>query len=373
MSGKICDKTCLYDLHVELGARIVPFGGFLMPLQYEGIIAEHEAVRKRCGIFDTCHMGEIKIVGDSALEDLENILTCDVAGIRDNRCRYGLMCNPEGGVLDDLLVYRRAENDFMLVVNAATQERDCEWIRSHVSTATSVDNASGRMAKIDVQGPASPDIVEKLLEDSIANMVFYSFADNSFEGTKILVSRTGYTGEMGFEVYFEDNEEAAGIFWRKCLELGAAPCGLGARDTLRLEIGMPLYGHEMSEKRNAGETGFDRPVSREKSFIGSDVVLDESIRKEQMVGIMLEGRRAAREGDDILDQEGSLIGEITSGSYGPSVGQAIALGYVKKGCSDSGEGLIVNTKRKPTSGTIHSLPFYPEGTARRKMSDFLNA
>ncbi len=371
MSEKICEKTSLYDLHSESGARIVPFGGFLMPLQYKGIVAEHVAVRERCGIFDTCHMGEIKVAGDNALEDLENLLTCDVASIRDNRCRYGLMCNPQGGVLDDLLVYRRPGNEFMLVVNSATQDRDCEWIMSHVSKDTCVDNASDRIAKIDVQGPDSPGIVQQLLDGSIEGMKFYSFADNAFEGVEVLISRTGYTGEMGFEVYFERNDEAAGSFWRKCLELGAVPCGLGARDTLRLEMGMPLYGHEMDENRNAGETGFERPISREKSFVGSDVVLDESARKEKMVGIMLEGRRAAREGDDIFDQEGSRIGTITSGSYAPSVGQAIALGYVEKGCSDLGRGLIVHTHRKAACGTIHSLPFYAESTARRKLSDFL--
>ncbi len=371
MNEETCSKTCLYDRHTELGARIVPFGGFLMPLQYEGIVAEHQAVRERCGLFDTCHMGEIKVAGDNALEDLERLLTCEVVSIKDNRCRYGLMCNPEGGVLDDLLVYRKPGNEFMLVVNSATQSRDYEWIRSHVSERTSVDNASDRIAKIDVQGPESPRIVQQLLDNSIEGMKFYSFADNSFEGEGVLISRTGYTGEMGFEVYFESNDEAAGAFWKKCMGLGSVPCGLGARDTLRLEMGMPLYGHEMSEDRNAGETGFKRPISREKSFIGSDVVLDESACMAKMVGIMLEGRRAAREGDDILDQEGSQIGKITSGSYAPSIGQAVALGYVEKGCSDLGRGLIVNTLRRPTSGTIHSLPFYAEGTARRKLADFL--
>jgi aminomethyltransferase len=372
MNDEACTRTSLYPKHKESGAKIVPFGGFLMPLQYKGIIAEHNAVRQGCGIFDTCHMGEFKLSGPSALADLERLLTCDVSGIKLNRCRYGLLCNEKGGVIDDLLVYRKGESDFMLVVNSATQDRDYEWISSHVSADTVTDNVSARMTKIDVQGPGAPALIRDIVREPIEGMKFYSFAGNFFGETEILLSRTGYTGEVGFEVYIEGDEDATLALWDTCIDRGAEPCGLGARDTLRLEMGMPLYGHEMNPERNAGETGFDRPISRDGNFIGSEAVLDETRHKQKLVGILLEGRRAAREGDEILDQDGKVIGEVTSGSYGPSVGRAIALGYVEKGCSDTGRGIIVHSSKRPVSGTLHELPFYSEGTARKKLSRFLD-
>ena len=248
-------RTALYDLHVSLGARMGPFGGWLMPIQYAGIVKEHEACRRNAALFDTCHMGEFLVRGPLAAAALERLVTCEVSSLAAGQCRYGLMCNENGGVIDDLLLYRMSEQEFMVVVNAGTQDGDFEWIRSHVAGGTQVESLSGRTFKVDLQGPAAPRIMRGLAEMPPANLTYYHFADNRYGGRRVLVSRTGYTGEIGFEIYFENGDLAA-RFWKAAMALGATPAGLGARDTLRLEMGMPLYGHELSVDRNAAESGF---------------------------------------------------------------------------------------------------------------------
>ncbi len=362
-------RTELYDTHVALGARMGEFGGFLMPIQYEGIIKEHEATRTNAALFDTCHMGEFRVSGGGALPDLERLLSCDVASLRAGRCRYGLMCNESGGVLDDLLVYRLGEDAFMLVVNAGTQHADFEWIATHVSPTTEIRNISDCTAKVDLQGPGSARIMQRLMTDSVADMKFYAFRHNRHGGEQVLVSRTGYTGELGFEFYGE--ARLARQFWQDCMELGAVPAGLGARDTLRLEMGMPLYGHELGPGRNAAEAGFARAVSRSKTFIGSDVVLDPARRSACLVGVMFEGRRAARHGDGLLGEAGDEIGIVTSGSFAPSVGKAIAMGYVTPARAEAGTPVAARTSRQALPGTVCPLPFYTQATGRRAVADFL--
>lgn len=362
-------KTILHDLHVRLGAQMAPFGGFIMPIQYTGIIAEHQAARTGATLFDTCHMGEIRVGGGRALADLEALVSCDIASLEPGQCRYGLMCNENGGVRDDLLVYRQGADAFMLVVNAATRETDFEWVRAHVSAGIRAENLSGRMAKIDLQGPGAPKIMQALMKNSIAGLKFYRFMDNMYRGRPVLVSRTGYTGEIGYE--FFGDLDLAEPFWNDCMERGAVPAGLGARDTLRLEMGMPLYGHELSEGRNAAESGFTRALSSRKPYIGSDAIRDQTQAASCLSGLELEGRRACRHGDGILDGDGKIVGEVTSGSFAPSLGKAVALGYVAREWAGKGRHLTISTARGPLRAVVAELPFYRQATGRRPIAEFL--
>jgi aminomethyltransferase len=362
-------KTCLYTLHESLGARIAEFGGWLMPIQYAGIISEHEACRRAAALFDTDHMGEFLIHGKKALTDLEALLSCDVHTMAGGQCRYALLCNEQGGVIDDLLVYRRDESEFMLVVNASTRAGDLDWIERHISEDTILEDISFKTAKIDLQGPLAPEIIVKLLEKPIDHLRFYHFMENRYRGRDLIISRTGYTGEMGFEAYLET--DMAEFFWQDCVRNGAQPAGLGARDTLRLEMGMPLYGHELNACRNAGESGFERAISRHKKFIGSAVVTDTEQRTSRLCGIRINGRRAARQGDLIADNSGHTVGVVTSGSFAPSIGCAVALGYVKLNCTPVGTELILRGARCELKGEVVETPFYKQATGRLKLTDFL--
>ncbi|MBD3319857.1 MAG: glycine cleavage system aminomethyltransferase GcvT [Chitinivibrionales bacterium] len=360
-------KTLLFENHVERGARMAPFGGFEMPIQYSGIIKEHEAARKRAALFDTCHMGEIKITGPSALDDLNRIVTCDIAGLKTGRCRNGFMCNERGGVVDDLIMYRFDDNDFMMVVNAGTSYTDFEWIKSQVSPATTVEKLS--RAKIDIQGPGSPPLMQKLVDSDLSDMKSYTHRFCTIDTSTVLISRTGYTGEIGFELYCEPDD--AGKLWDTFVENGAEPAGLGARDTLRLEMCFPLYGHEMDQDRNPGEMGFYKLIDCSKEFTGSRIVCTEENHHERLVAIECDGRRAARHGDTILDDAGAYAGTITSGSYSPSLGKAIALGYVPQKVSSPGTAIRVKGERGELRGMIVEKPFYKNATRWKNITDFL--
>lgn len=370
MSDENIKRTFLYESHVALGARMAPFGGFEMPIQYKSIVDEHRATRTSATVFDTCHMGEFRIHGRNAAADLEKLVTCDIATLDTKRCRYGLLCNEQGGALDDLLVYRYDSDDFMLVVNAGTQERDFAWIAERLSADSYITNQSARTGKIDLQGPGAPRLAQSLLEQPIDGMVFYSFDFNSFNGAPVTVSRTGYTGEVGFEFYSTPGTTLQ--LWEACLEAGAMPAGLGARDTLRLEMGMPLYGHELAEDRNVGEAGFDRAVSTTKKFIGADRIRESSPGEQQLCGIAFTGRRAARETDHVFAPDGEQrIGQITSGSYAPSLEYAVALAYINTDDVVIGTNVRVKRGRKELAGKIVELPFYKQATGRKKLSRFL--
>jgi aminomethyltransferase len=359
-------KTVLFEKHVGLGAKLAPFAGYTMPIQYAGIRHEHEATRSRAAVFDTCHMGVFNLRGRSVEDDLERLVTCRLADLAPGRCRYGLMCNENGGVIDDLVVYRRGADDFMLVVNAGTKDKDFEWVREHVSDAVVLEDSTDVTAKIDLQGPQAPRIAQELLEQPIEGLVYFSFGDNLFEGSPVLVSRTGYTGEIGFEFYGSPNVVAA--IWDRCIELGGEPAGLGARDTLRLESGMPLYGHELSEDRNANQTGFCKSIDLNKNFIGSEYVCRPP--ENLLCGICISGRRAARSGDRV-ECEGAVVGEVTSGSFAPSLEVPVALAYVLTEKAVVGADVTVRRGEKEMAGTLVQLPFYKNGTARKKISRFL--
>ncbi len=361
-------KTFFYEKHLSLNAKISPFGGFLMPIQYEGIIKEHNATRTYAAIFDTCHMGEFILKGPGVIADLETIVSCPIATLKIGQCRYGFICNEHGGVIDDQIIYRLDDEEFLMVVNASTEPNDFAWVKSHLSHNTEIKNITSTTAKLDLQGPASPKIFSKLMAQSINDMKYYHFKYNTYRGERILTSRTGYTGEIGFEIYC--TAELAYQFWDDCLKEGVTPAGLGARDTLRLEMGYPLYGHELDQETNAAESGFSRAISN-KDFIGSATVNDNSKAHRSLVGIILEGRRAARHGDLIIDISGKEIGRITSGSFSPSLQCALALGYVNKESSVNDTDLIVKTDRNELKGAVSALPFYTKATGRDDINKFL--
>lgn len=362
-------KTFFYDKHVGLNAKMSPFGGFLMPIQYEGIIKEHNSARTQAAIFDTCHMGEFLLRGPSVVADLEFIVTCPVSTIKIGQCRYGFICNETGGVIDDQILYRLGENEFMMVVNAATEPNDFEWVSSHLSDGTEIENITKKTAKLDLQGPLSPRIFQKLLKDPISDMKYYTFKYNTYRGEQILTSRTGYTGEIGFEIYC--SADLAFGFWDDCLKEGVVPAGLGCRDTLRLEMGFPLYGHELDEHTIASESGFSKAIANNKDYIGSTFVNAHENKKRLLCGIQLEGRRASRHGDVITSSEGKVIGKITSGSFSPTLQIALALGYVDTAFTAIGTPLKIKTERGELNGTVTSLPFYKKATGREDITKFL--
>jgi aminomethyltransferase len=362
-------RTILYDSHIALGAKMAPFGGYDMPIQYCGIMTEHRAAREGAAVFDTCHMGEFRITGADAVNDLERILSCPLAALRSGQCRYGFICNEKGGVIDDQIVYRMKENEFFMVVNAATEPHDFDWIRQHLSSGTRIENMTAQTAKLDLQGPGSAKIMRTLMAAPIDGMKYYTWAENRYRNAGVLVSRTGYTGEIGFEIYCSGDLGRA--FWNDCLALGAQPAGLGARDTLRLEMGYPLYGHELDESTNAAESGLSRAIDKEKYFIGSEAVLNPALKKRALAGMLLDGRRAARHGDSVLDANGTPLGAVTSGSYSPSLSCAIALGYVATEGSARGNRVRIRTDRQELTGTIVELPFYKNATGRMDIRKFL--
>ena len=362
-------RTPLYQIHLDLGAKMAPFGGFEMPIQYDGIIAEHVATRTACTIFDTCHMGEFRFKGASAARDLENILTCRVNSMEIGQCRYGFICNERGGVIDDQILYRIASDEFFMVVNASTQSADFAWITGHLSHGVAAENLSESTGKIDLQGPGAPKIMQKLMRQTVADMKYYRFKYNTYRAERVLTSRTGYTGEIGFEIY--GDPQLIRQFFNDCLECGAKPAGLGARDTLRLEMGLPLYGHELDANRNPMESGFTRSIDCAKQFIGSTVVCGPGNVRQTLVGLILSSRRAARAGDTILGDDGTHAGAITSGSYSPSLEKAIALGYIEKKYGIPGTRLQVDTGRQKLDVIVTETPFYRKATCRKNIAEFL--
>lgn len=359
-------KTPLYDEHVALGARMAPFAGWDMPIQYEGILAEHQYTRTRASLFDTCHMGEFEISGPSAEADLERLLTQRVATIKDHQCRYGFLLNDDGGVIDDLTCYRLGSDRFFLVVNAGTLNDDADWIRSHLSADTTFKDLSADMAKLDVQGPEARATTERALGVSLPELKYFYCQEWEMNGKPCLLSRTGYTGEWGYELYFPAAD--ARSVWQQLLAPGEIkPAGLGARDTLRLEVGYPLYGHELGPDRTPVAATNGMFMDTTKAFIGRTAVQRDQEKgvPEKLVALQLESKRAARAGDVIL-LDAEKVGEITSGSLAPSLGVAVALAYIRSDLCEPGRSLVAETRGARLPATVVELPFYKSGTARGK-------
>lgn len=343
---------------------MAPFAGWEMPIQYEGILTEHHHTRRACSIFDTCHMGELVVAGPSAERDLDRLLTLSVATLQAGQCRYGYLLRDDGGVLDDLTCYRLGPTRFMLCVNAGRREADARWIGEHLSPGSVLRDASPDTAKLDVQGPASREAVERAFDVKLPELGYFRFAEIALDGVPCLVSRSGYTGEWGYELYFPASHAVR--FWDRLRERGGAkPAGLGARDTLRLEMGYPLYGHELSVERTPAAASRGRFVDLSKDFIGRDAVrreLEQGAR-EYLVGLRLATRRAARAGDTVR-HNGRTVGSVTSGSLAPSLGVAVALAYVESGLDRPGQPLSIEVRGELLPAEVAELPFYKEGTAR---------
>ncbi len=357
---EILKRTPLYGHHVGLGARMVAFAGWEMPLQYRGIVVEHRAVRTGCGVFDVSHMSEFWVLGPKALDRLDRILCNDPRRLRDGQALYTPMCNEAGGMIDDLVVLRFSPDRFLVVGNAARHERDLHWIRSHA--ATEVVDATWELALLAVQGPRSEQVLQPLTSSDLSGLRRYRFVpQTTVAGIPATVSRTGYTGEDGFEVFLPWDQAAS--VWEVLLEAGAVPCGLGARDTLRLEAGYLLYGQDADETTTPFEAGLGSWVKLAgREFIGSQALRaqGEGGVRRKLCGLVLEGRTIARRGCPIV-RDGKEVGVITSGTWGPWVERSIALGYLPPELAQPATRVEVVVRDRQVPAEVVALPFYRRG------------
>lgn len=354
-------KTCLHDRHVALGAQMSPFGGFDMPIQYKGIIEEHNAVREACGVFDVSHMGEVFVTGPQAEKFVNYIFTNDVAGLPDGGILYGMMMNHAGGVVDDLLVYKRDDNNFLLVINASNIDKDVDWIKTQAASFdVVVENVSDEYGELAIQGPEAESVMENLLDIRCKDLVFYTFLETTYEGKPMIVSRTGYTGEDGFEVY-ADHATIVNI-WDKLIASGkAAPCGLGCRDTLRFEVGLPLYGDELADDITPVEACLSMFVKLDKpEFIGREVVARQKAEgaPRKLVGLEILDRAIARHGCEVLNDKDEVIGYVTTGYRGISVDKSIAAALIETPYAVKDSELKVRVRRKTFPACVTAKKFY---------------
>jgi aminomethyltransferase len=354
-------RTPLYDRHVALGARMVPFGGWDMPVQYAGVIAEHKAVRTAAGLFDVSHMARLSFAGAGAFDLIKKVWTNNAATMKDYQVRYGLVCNEAGGTLDDVLVYCWPYG-WAMVVNASNREKIVGWLNEHKGALdVQIQDQTLDTAMVAVQGPKAVALCAGMFEVDPAQLKYYFAAPTRYKGKGCVVSRTGYTGEDGLEIMVS-RDQAVGLA-DDLVSRGAVPCGLGARDTLRLEAGMPLYGHELNETINPIQAGLGWAVKADKGeFIGREA-LANAPRTPFRVGLELEGKRAAREGSAVQSPDGTPAGTVTSGSYVPWLDRSIAMGYVAAEVAAPGTGLLVDIRGSLTPAKVVNLPFYkrPKG------------
>ncbi|MBI4432280.1 MAG: glycine cleavage system aminomethyltransferase GcvT [Candidatus Omnitrophica bacterium] len=357
-------KTPLTDRHVALGAKIVDFSGWAMPVYYSSIIAEHQWVRRSCGIFDVSHLGEIRVSGEGAFAFLQARLTNDMNKLRDGKILYHLICDELGMTLDDILVYQAKPDDFYLIVNAGNIERDFQALEKYVPDSVKLENHSDQMACIAAQGPRSEEVMKRVLGLDLSSLGYYHFREEQWNGSPVWVSRSGYTGEDGFEI-FSQNDLAPAI-WDRLMDSapseGILPAGLGARNTLRLEAGNVLYGHELDTQTTPLEAGLQWAVSFDKgSFVGRDGMLiqkDKGLRKK-LIGFRMLDKSVAREHYPVYQGE-RKIGGVTSGSYGPTVGGSIGMAFVVKGSSEEpGTRMDIEIHGRRAPAEIVKLPFVP--------------
>lgn len=356
-------NTALTHIHEKLGAKIVPFAGYNMPVQYEGVNAEHETVRSGVGVFDVSHMGEFYLKGEKALDLLQKVTSNNAALLQDGKIQYSYMPNEKGGIVDDLLVYRIKENEYMLVVNASNMEKDWNWIKSHNNFGVTMEDASNQTSLLAIQGPKTIEALQPLTNIDLSKLKYYTFQIGTFAGVdNVIVSATGYTGAGGFEIYFK-NEHAETI-WEKVFEsgekFGIKPIGLAARDTLRLEMGFCLYGNDIDETTSPLEAGLGWITKFDKEFINSENLKkqkEEGITRK-LVGFELTGKGIPRQGYDIVDANGNKIGNVTSGTMSPSLKKAIGMGYVSKDFSKINTEFFIQVRNKQIPAVVVKLPFY---------------
>ena len=358
-------RTPVYEAHRRLGARLVEFAGFEMPLQYTSILEEHAAVRKRAGLFDVSHMGQIHLSGSGSVAAAEHLLSCPVESLRIGGVRYGLLCNERGGVVDDVTVYRLAEDEIMLCVNASNIAKDHAWIVEHAGS-TVVENRSADTGLLALQGPAAPPLMQELTGSDVLALRRFGFASLELAGVHAMVSNTGYTGSQGYEIYLEAGSTEA--VFERLLEAGSnagvVPAGLGARDTLRLEAALPLYGHELDDDTSPLQAGLDRFVkSQPAGFVGAEAIAARAAagHPQVLVGFELEDRGVARAGHAIL-RDGESIGHVTSGAPSPTLGRSIGLGYVPPDAAEPGTELGIEVRQRRLAARVVKTPFVTKKT-----------
>ena len=357
-------STPLIEEHRSLGARLAPFGGWMMPIQYSGIIEEHLWTRKNAGLFDICHMGEFLIEADLSNSNLERLVTIDLRSMKASSCRYGFMLNEEGGVVDDLLVYKISDTLWMAVVNAATTPGDEAHMRKHLTGIKRLENISASLGKLDLQGPEAEKALIKFAGADVEKLKYYNFGHFTVLGEKIIISRTGYTGELGYELYMPN--EKINQLWKKILEDDRVkPVGLGARDTLRLEMGYSLYGQDIDIKTSPLEAGLERFIDWNKDFIGKTALLKQKRDglSKRMVYFMANSRRSPRHNYQIF-HDAEDAGTVTSGSFSPSLGCGIGMGYVYSELAP-GEQVLLSEGAVSISAKIVKKPFYKNGSAKK--------
>ena len=353
-------RTCLYDKHVAAGAKMVPFGGFEMPLQYEGITEEHNAVRTACGVFDVSHMGEVVVTGPDAEAYVQHIFTNDVAGAPKGKIFYGMMLYEDGGTVDDLLVYCLGDNKYLLVINAANIDKDFAWMQAQQgSFDVCLENKSDVCGQLAIQGPQAEAVTTEVLGLDCADLAFYTFEVDVADGVQVVISRTGYTGEDGFEIYGPHAWIVA--CWDKPMASGRCkPCGLGCRDTLRFEVGLPLYGDELSAEISPIMAGLGIFVKLDKpSFIGREAVAAQMAEgpARKIVGIGLEGHAIPRHGYEVM-ADGKKVGEVTTGYRSISTGQSVCMALVDAAWAKLGTPLDICIHRRLHRGTVVKKKFY---------------
>jgi aminomethyltransferase len=354
-------NTPLADEHAALGAKMVGFGGWNMPLQYESILAEWEYNRKTASIFDCSHMGEFMIKGDAKACGLDRIVVQTITDMPVNTCRYGAMLNDSGGVIDDLIVYRKGPQDWMIVVNAANIEKDARHFRANLNAEAYFEDASFKTAKLDLQGPRSRDVL-KILAPGIEKLSYYTFDRFQIKGIPCLISRTGYTGELGYEIYCP---------WEKCKEIWKTilthatvkPTGLGVRDVLRVEMCYSLYGHELDETITPLEAGLDKFIDGQKDFIGAKAV--SARPASRAIGYFVSAsRKSPRAGNKIFDAAGGEIGVVTSGTFSPALQAGIGIGFMSRHSKDAGIEVFFGDEKSKSSAIVAKRPFYKNGSLK---------
>ena len=358
-------KTCLYDKHVALGALISPFGGFDMPIQYTNIVDEHQAVRQHCGVFDVSHMGEVLVTGKDAERYVNHIFTNDVRGIPNGKILYGMMCYEHGGVVDDLLVYKMADDRFFLVINASNIDKDWAWIQQQAKGFdVTLEHQSDQYGELAIQGPEAEQVMEEVLGIPCKELVFYTFKShtpiNPTNPTNpILISRTGYTGEDGFEIYA--SAEYINECWDKLIAAGVKPCGLGCRDTLRFEVGLPLYGDELSEDITPIMAGLGIFVKLDKEeFIGKEALAKQKAEgaPKKLVGIELNDKAIPRHGYAVLNMGGEPIGEVTTGYHTISTDKSVCMALIDAQYAKLDTDLQIQIRKKVFPGKVVKKQFY---------------
>lgn len=355
-------KTPLYEAHVKAGGKIVPFGGYLLPVQYtSGVIKEHMAVRTQAGLFDVSHMGEILCEGKDALANLEMLLTNQFANMVDGQARYSPMCNEQGGTVDDLIVYKRCDEHYFIVVNAANKDKDYQWMLEHQFGEVTFTDVSEQYAQLALQGPKAMEILRKVTdEENIPKKYYHAVFDTQAAGIPCIISKTGYTGEDGVELYLDSKDAEA--MWDALLEAGKAegliPCGLGARDTLRMEAAMPLYGHEMNDEVTPLETGLGFAVKMKKEdFIGKAALEAAGEPKRKRIGLKVTGRGIIREEQTVFAGE-EKIGCTTSGTHCPYLGYPVAMALVDAAYTEPGTKVSAEVRGRMVEAEVVPLPFY---------------